>query len=454
MIKYRSTVRLGVTAQVCDPCSGSVRRPATTRNIRSHRERTLKRLLTGVAVLWLAGWCGALTAAGPLFLGLGDRPGGTAKSVSADGSVVVGRISTARGVEAFHWSDSSGVTVFGHLAGGQPVCAAYGASVDGSVVVGYAVSAEGEEAFRWTKRSGLVGLGELPGGAFASRAFGVSADGSVVVGWSVSASGSEAFRWTEHSGMGGIGDLPDGDCSSIAYGVSADGSTVVGEGASAHGNEAFRWTEQSGMVGLGDLPGGVFDSTAIDVSADGSVVVGKSQSASRSEAFRWTSEGGMAGLGCLPGHTESAATGVSADGSVVVGWSGSKTEAFIWDSRHGMRRLGDVLTNLGTDIVGWRLTCAVDISADGKLIVGTALGPRSKQENWLAKFEPLPETAKVAPFTHGKSALLIALSALAAIGAWWHRQLARALSVCARRFSLGATCGDSAVAVHGARMNQ
>ena len=397
------------------------------------------RAIVMLCLVCLLRFTAAAHAAVPSFSCLTDTHGGSftgARRVSADGSVVVGRTSTARGVEAFRWSAESRVIFLGQLSGGPPVSGAYGASADGSVVIGQAGAADGAQAFRWTERSGMVGLGDLAGGVFESGAHGVSADGSIVVGSSLSVSGSEAFRWAEHSGMVGLGDLPGGGFSSIAYSVSDDGSVVVGEGSSAQGSEAFRSTERSSMVGLGDLPGGSFDSTAHDVSADGSVVVGMSSSASGLEAFRWTEEEGMVSLGHLPGHTESIAMGVSADGSVVVGWSGNglrPDEAFIWDSGHGMRCLQEVLTELGTDVFGWKLTRAVDVSADGKSIVGTAVRPDGKIGNWLANFAPQPETARIASVIQGPSALLLALSALAAIGIWWHRRLARVLRVCACR---------------------
>jgi probable HAF family extracellular repeat protein len=58
-------------------------------------------------------------------------------------------------------------------------------SADGSVLVGRASSASGAEAFRWTSGGGMVGLGDLPGGGFESTAEAVSADGSTVVGYSI-----------------------------------------------------------------------------------------------------------------------------------------------------------------------------------------------------------------------------------------------------------------------------
>jgi hypothetical protein len=60
----------------------------------------------------------------------------------------------------------------------------------------------------------------------------------------------------------------------------------------------------------------------------------------------------------------------SADASTIVGqgWSPSDYEAFIWDERNGMQELDVVLTALGLDLTGWRLTGAVNISDEGRVI--------------------------------------------------------------------------------------
>ncbi len=232
------------------------------------------------------------------------------------------------------------------------------------------------------------GLGHLPGGEYYSLAQGVSADGSVVVGVSDSASGNQAFRW-ENGVMTGLGDLPGGDFESEAWGVSADGSVVVGRGWSALGMEAFRW-ENGQMVGLGDLPGFEYGSEARDCSADGSVVVGAGTvflEFTTGEAFRWEDLNGNGlvdldekldnhpefGLGDLPGGGfGSCAIDVSADGLIVVGYSFSAMgqEAFRWTQETGMIGLGDLP---GGKFYSW----AWGVSADGSVVVGesnSALG--------------------------------------------------------------------------------
>jgi probable HAF family extracellular repeat protein len=170
----------------------------------------------------------------------------------------------------------------GDLSGGGALSEAYGVSGDGSVVVGRSTNANFVEAFRWTQGTGMVGLGDLSGGGFDSRAEGVSVDGSVVVGQSISANGKEAFRWTQGTGMVGLGDLSGGSFFSVAFGVSGDGSVIVGYGSSANGPEAFIWNSSQGMRSLKEvlsndyglnLTGWTLNDARV-ISADGLTVVG------------------------------------------------------------------------------------------------------------------------------------------------------------------------------------
>jgi probable HAF family extracellular repeat protein len=163
------------------------------------------------------------------------------------------------------------------------------------------------------------------------------------------------------------------------------------------------------MWGLGDIPGGVFWSRASAVSADGSIVVGRGSSSLGAEAFIWSEVDGMNGLGDLGGGPLdtadygspflSIAVDVSADGSTVVGTAAStlpdgarRPEAFVWTARDGMRSIRDILTAEGIDLTGWTLDVATSISADGRTIVGTGTRPNERtKEAWLARL-PAPET--------------------------------------------------------------
>lgn len=107
---------------------------------------------------------------------------------------------------------SMSITGLGDLPGGVTNSLNAGVSGDGSTAVGNSKSAAstGVEAYRWTQSSGMAGLGDFPGGSFNSYGEGVSGDGSTVVGYGNSTSGNEAYRWTQSGGMAGLGDLPEG----------------------------------------------------------------------------------------------------------------------------------------------------------------------------------------------------------------------------------------------------
>ena len=97
------------------------------------------------------------------------------------------------------------------------------------------------------------------------------------------------------------------------------------------------------------------------------------------------------GLGDLPGgNFSSAATAVSADGNVIVG-SGSSAEgfeAFFWTPSLGMVSLKQYLLDHGvTEVAGWLLTFATDVSADGTTIVGTGFNPSLEFEGWVATID-------------------------------------------------------------------
>lgn len=195
---------------------------------------------------------------------------GSASDISADGSVVIVN-QTDGDVAAYRWTPEVGMVGLGDLPGGHVRSHARSVSADGSVVVGWSSSAAGQQAFRWTIAEGMVGLGEAPG-VRENYANAVSADGSVVVGGSNFGGG--AFRWTRETGMVRLGQ-------GNAHDVSADGSVVVGARGGLNRNEAFFWDATDGMRSLADLLtarsvdlGGWWLESATAVSADGATIVG------------------------------------------------------------------------------------------------------------------------------------------------------------------------------------
>ncbi len=368
-----------------------------------------------VAALLVAGSgpAGALTT----FQGLGDLPGGDFRSsgpaVSGDGRVVVGRSVGAAGFEGFRWEGGQmvGLGVFenGSCARGfhgrPDFCSeARDVSADGSVIVGQtATGSRSVRAFR--SEAGTMGLIAMPtpgpSSVVFSEASAVSADGQVVAGEISNADGIRAFRWTESTGavpLGTIGDVPVG--TSRARGISDDGNIVLGESVNPLTTstlEGFRW-ESGVMQGLGGLPGESLRGGAWDVSADGSVVVGRAYSATEGQRpVRWVN-GVIEALPHLldvDGLRIGLASAVSADGRVVVGLEGQviggNRTAFIWDPENGIRSLQAVLeAELGSQLAGWRLEWATDISADGRTIVGNGINPSGRREAWIATLLPEP----------------------------------------------------------------
>ncbi|MBI5396076.1 MAG: PEP-CTERM sorting domain-containing protein [Verrucomicrobia bacterium] len=358
------------------------------------------------------------------FTGLGTNS--WAKSVSANGKGVVGwveaggEIQTGGPDHAFCWSGADGVVSVGPMAGKENTCSPLSVSGDGSAVTGVSYSESGIQVFRWTATGGMVSLGKLCGEGLQIVTNDASSDGKVVVGTvgrSDSSPHTQPFRWTAAGGM--VLGCPPGGFDSCASAVSSDGKVIVGWRWPVAGVAAIRWTVRGGIVGLGHLPGKCDRSRACAVSSDGRVIVGDSNSASGSEAFRWTAKTGMVGLGFLPGEgKDSCAFAVSSDGSVVLGesssisetaglmyfstggwrlgqWrSGSGTEAFVWDSRNGMRRLHSVLTkDYNLDLTAWTLIKATGISIDRKTIIGNGIH-KDHLEAWVAHLDrPVNEAA-------------------------------------------------------------
>lgn len=256
-------------------------------------------------------------------------------------------------------------------------------SADGSVIAGWGEREDGsEEGFRWTAETGPVPIGRLTPTPAAWGSWGwvntISDDGSAIGGTTGSPNGSEAFLWTAQDGIRGLGDLPGGEFRSTVNAMSADAQTLFGGATSERGWEAVKWSGATGPTAIPSVAGSVFE-----VSKDGSVMVGYVTHGDEWEAYRWTADGGKQGLGDFPsGKTQSVAIDLTADGTIIgdgeIGdQGGSHSESFIWDEFHGLRSMTDVMVKdfglveiLSEGLVGGRLSHAIGISDDGKVLAG------------------------------------------------------------------------------------
>ncbi|MBN8279909.1 MAG: PEP-CTERM sorting domain-containing protein [Gammaproteobacteria bacterium] len=336
--------------------------------------------------------------------------------VSADGSVVTGSVGVGFATQAYRWTAATGFTGMGAVSP-SATSIARAISANGNVIVGLSNG----EAFRWTPADGMTGLGNLS--SFSEGATGVSADGTVVagiIGGESNAAVWSAGNWTL------LSPLPTGR-SSAAFGISGDGLVVVGRSSREDDllgpvQEATRWVDGV-PLGLGDLAGGTFFSRAQAASADGSVVVGWSNGEYRIDgaeggwevdlAFRWTAADGMVALDQMSGvccePRGSRAVDISADGRIIVG-NRDGDGATIWiDGADGVRLLDLLAAQGATGLEGWSLA-ATAISADGRTIVGLGHNASNPDRDlgWVA-------TLDAATVPSPPSVLLLATS-LAALG--------------------------------------
>lgn len=382
------------------------------------RNRVIVAWATAIVAVMHAPISQALDVSQASFTWLGSLPGDQISAVHAlsdDGSTIVGSSyanpnSPTGVVRAFRWTRETGLQVIGDLAGGNHSSEAVGVSGDGSVIVGSSSSALSysnhpyyHEPFMWSAGEGMKALGYLPGtnGRYGG-ATAVSGNGAVVVGTSTGDNGAHPFRWSAATGMVDLGDLDSnwGNQDS-AFAVNSDGTVIVGMSQLGWDRTAFRWTAANGMQPLGTLLTSASGSreqysVALSTSEDGSVVVGSAYSDDGGiEAFRWTATSGMQGLGKLPqaAISISDARAVSADGNVIVGSAidaQGQTRAILWNQA-GMHALQDLLVEKGaaSAIGNGHLIAAVDISTDGRTIIGSGYGPAGEQA-WIATLVPEP----------------------------------------------------------------
>lgn len=304
-------------------------------------------------------------------------------------------------------------------------------SADGSVVAGY-----GGQYFYWTKKTGTIFIGGIaPGDQGAGGSAGVSADGTRVCGNVLNNDGKvEAAIWqvggVDWQLVGNLGSNCDIN-SSTAWGISGDGQTVVGgvyptfcthramkwtqggtmstlfswfgwttraNGANHDGSIVYGWQDidtgfRQGCFWQGNVQtriattAGVRMGEASCCTADGSTVFGfgNFNDGNGQVPYRWTSATKAVPLGPDPEAAPGYATGCSADGNVVscffrFGAPAVSGEGYAWINGRGFVALEELAAENGIDVpVGTRLSLPLDVSADGKTIVGSGRDEANQQ---------------------------------------------------------------------------
>ncbi|XVJ58166.1 MAG: hypothetical protein HEQ23_01710 [Tepidisphaera sp.] len=355
-------------------------------------ERSRDALVAGLT-LTLA----ASALAQPSFTGIGDLAGGArasyAQGISPDGTIVVGRGTIAGNLERAFVRRNGTLTALSDPAGVYSLESA-NAVTDRGVIVGSASGPNGQEAFKYNLSgpNRFRALGGGLAGGLGSTAYAVSRSGSLVVGVRDAAEGArEAALWIgpEISGLGWLSPQP---ATSVALGISADDSTIVGgsDGELLYRAFVLRDDVLSPLEELADME----FSEARGVNGDGSVIVGSANVPGRSVALAWIN--GVANE--LPelagGFNFASATACNEAGTVIVGFASGEdgVEAVVWRNSE-VRTLRQILDDAGvTTHVGWSLSLATGISADGLTICGIGINPNNEDEGWVATIggEPCP----------------------------------------------------------------
>jgi uncharacterized membrane protein len=218
------------------------------------------------------------------------------------------------------------------------------------------------------------GLGDLPGGLTYSLATAVTADGNYVVGGSYSDTGSEPFIWDKQHGIQRLDNILTVITPGVANDVSGDGSVIVGQ-ANFGNDMPFRWQDAGFQFLDVQFPG-----VANAITHDGRTIVGTENfnrgggpAPVTGTAFVWTEDDGVLRLTDLPGGPEcSRANDISADGRIIVGTADCAASFQVEDQGTAARWLdGGPAESLGTLSDGaFGVSVATAISSDGKTIVG------------------------------------------------------------------------------------
>jgi uncharacterized membrane protein len=342
----------------------------------------------------------------PIVLG----PASMARAVSADGTVVLGSTSAAiNGVELerpFIWTVESGprplpVPSQARDANVTP----FALSGNGQGWVGQfrmPSASSGTPPFPCGGTESMTGMFGLPMSAIAGAAFDTNADGMISVGYATHPApvGLRGVRW-DGTGMPTLLPPPSGLTGQYTAGaVTRDGRIIAGTAKDTAGTPFVVFWAPDGVDTLPTLRSPIATSE-IEVhgaSADGMTVAGTLWDPMYANfAFMSTAEDG-GNIRVFTPMTGGPAVlsniwDVNDDGQVLVGdadpsmmgMMNNTFQATVWKPDGSAQPLMALLVNARIDPLGWQLSRAYGVSADGKVIVGEGRDPNNQRGGFIVR---------------------------------------------------------------------
>jgi len=347
----------------------------------------------------------------PSFCGLSGTSGWSGVRVSADGNVVAtvsyapGFVAGAVPRQGVRWTAATGTTVIQpSIPGNYPIV---GLSFDGSVIYG--------ESWRWTQATGAIDVLPWLRNAIGQQTrilFGCAWDGITLVGIEgIYPSDSDMVRWPQgifgpRQTMPRAPTFPEGYFYFNA--ISGDGQVLGGLARRPTTSPIGADTYAAAIVtpnGVTLLTGESGGEGVTGLSADGSVAVGYTtvvgSSGPRLRAFRWDAVTGLALLDTGVAFSDASyARATNLDGTVAVGdylvIGQPNTRAFLWTATNDFVDLREELVvnyGLASELAGWQLLVATDVSADGRVVVGQGINPLGCEQAFVVRFPSVPGAA-------------------------------------------------------------
>ena len=231
----------------------------------------------------------------------------------------------------------------------------------------------------------------------AGGSFDINGDGSVAVGLMWNGCSPVAFRWTDGAGAGTTQQLDVLGASSQSGTQPTNRATVVSDdGLVTAGFAENLQLDRSAAIWTADGHGMLIDAVQQDapseflsISADGSVLAGTFGF----DGFVFTQTGGMVTLprpdASLPSDPVFP-NAMTADGTVVFGGVGDAFSsipiAFMWSQANATRQLLDVVTAANITVpTGTLLNSVLGVSADGTVLIGTAMNAAGANKTYLLR---------------------------------------------------------------------